>query len=526
MGAFTDDLSGDTSIDKTYLKKQFVSPPLGLHRISQHFAGTFQVDVLDPNIDRAHEFLDQHADEYQAIGSSLTHPTLENDFSLLWYARQKNPSAILMAGGEEAYFNHEQVFEYSPADLVIQGEGEMPLGGLCRLLADGGTDRSELLPNLATHPGMFVRLPGGVVQGPLNAALTPERFVRATTGMNFDQIPYQKYWDYMEAFFAEDNEATWKRTRTVRFFVSNHCPLKCTFCSSTNFLVADSGAPARVAWVDAQGLMTMITNVYRAHPELRTVFFHDDHFTLGKEGRERAIELSELVLEAKAAGKLPEHLGFMAQCKITDVTAEMLHIMSRAGFWMMSYGIESFSQNILDEFNKNCTVAEIEQGLEDNFAVDISPFANIILTSPRCTLEDVWVTVKRCVQLVAQGAEVGMNPYCMAFPGANILRDSGVAELVSEKAVVVEGTDIRFKKTDKIIPADERVQQLLELMEQGVDRQYDGNKVTSARRSNIILYALLEAFESMGVHAEEADTYQALVGPRTKAIAAGIDQEV
>lgn len=514
IGAFTNDLSGDTSIDKTYLKKQFVSPPLGLHRIAQYLGHEFPIDVLDPSISPSYEFLDKHARDYDVIGSSLTHPTLENDFSLLWHAKKRNPQALLLAGGEEAFFNFQQVFDYSPADVCIQGEGEYPLENICRLLAGGENSKHDLLPKLAQVNGLIVRLPDGkIARGPLNAALSPEIFTEATVRMRFDRIPYQKYWDYMEEFYAHANEETWKKTRTVRFFVSNHCPLKCTFCSSTNFLLQKNNAPAKIAWVGARELLQMIINVYTAHPALRTVFFHDDHFTLGKTGRDRAIELSHLVLEAKSKGELPPYLGFMAQCKITDVTPEMLRIMSKAGFWMMSYGIESFSQNILNEFNKNCTVEDIDKGLEDNLSVGISPFVNIILTSANCSMDDVWSTCYRSTLLVARGAEVGMNPYCMSFPGADMLRDPNVTTRVSYKNVKVLGTDIQFSKSDKIIPRDERVQELLGLMERGVDSLYDGKKVSSGRRSNIILFSLFEAFLQMGYRRQEVEYCKALLAP-------------
>ena len=45
----------------------------------------------------------------------------------MWYAHEKNPQAVLVAGGEEATFNSSQVIKHSPLDYIIFGEGEYPM---------------------------------------------------------------------------------------------------------------------------------------------------------------------------------------------------------------------------------------------------------------------------------------------------------------------------------------------------------------------------------------------------------------
>ena len=507
IGAFANDVSGETSLDKMYLKKQFVSPPLGLYRMAEVLrgGGEFRVRVFDPNIENVYDFLDEHASEFDVIGVSLTHPTLENDFSVLWHAHGVHPEALLVAGGEEAFFNYEQVIEYSPAAVCVQGEGELPMTAIGRkMVALRGEPRETLLEALKKVAGCIVREGKSVTRGPLNPALPPELFQEATVTMPFDEIPYRKYWDFMDGFFEEKNEQTFRQTHTIRFFVSNYCPLKCTFCSSTNFLKNDTGGMARINMVDADHLMAMIERCLEAHPGLRTIFFHDDHFTIGAMGRKRVIDLSRQIIDAKKAGRLPEHLGFMAQAKITDVNEEMLDAMVGAGFFMMSYGIESFAQPILDEFNKNCTVEQIERGLEWHYDRGLKPFLNIILTSLDCSLEDVWLTSWKCLEHVERDAEVGMNPYCIAFPGADMLNDESVLGNVQRVSARIPGTDIEFQKSDKIMPRNADVVSLLEKMEAHITELYSGGKVLSARRSNIILLALFKSFAEMGVHVAES----------------------
>ena len=505
VGAFANDMSGESSLDKMYLKKQFVSPPLGLHRIAQMLTGEFPIKVFDPNIDNIYKFLDEHALEYDLIGVSLTHPTLENDFSILWHAQKNNPSALLVAGGEEAFFNWQDVINYSPAQICIQGEGEFPLRAVGQKMAELiDQPRENLLETLKTTAGCIVRERDIAVVGPLNPSLPPDVFQKATVEMGFENIPYEKYWEFMDSFFERKDEETFKQTHTIRFFVSNYCPLRCTFCSSTNFLKNESGGMASITMVDADSLMQMIERCLKAHPELRTIFFHDDHFTIGHMGRTRVVELSKKIIEAKKNRQLPDYLGFMAQAKITDVDEEMLDLMQKAGFFMMSYGIENFAQPILDEFNKNCTLEQIERGLEWHYERGLKPFLNIILTSLECKLEDVWTTTWKCLEHVERGAEIGMNPYCIAFPGAEMLNDPAVLAQVDKVPAHVFGTNITFAKTDKIQPREPAVRELLSRMESHISKLYSGGKVLSARRSNIILLSLFKAFDEMGLNVEQA----------------------
>ena len=53
--------------------------------------------------------------------------TLRFDLELAHLARRMAPRALLVAGGMEATFRPELMFELGPFDLVVLGEGERPL---------------------------------------------------------------------------------------------------------------------------------------------------------------------------------------------------------------------------------------------------------------------------------------------------------------------------------------------------------------------------------------------------------------
>src|SRR5262249_33738727 len=65
--------------------------------------------------------------KWDVIGVSTTGMTLRFDLELAHIARRIAPRALLVAGGMEATFRPELMFELGPFDRVVLGEGEKPL---------------------------------------------------------------------------------------------------------------------------------------------------------------------------------------------------------------------------------------------------------------------------------------------------------------------------------------------------------------------------------------------------------------
>jgi radical SAM superfamily enzyme YgiQ (UPF0313 family) len=74
---------------------------------------------------------------WDIIGFSTTGMTLRFDLELAHIARRVAPQAFLVAGGMEATFRPELMFELGPFDRVVLGEGERPLLELVSRLRAG-----------------------------------------------------------------------------------------------------------------------------------------------------------------------------------------------------------------------------------------------------------------------------------------------------------------------------------------------------------------------------------------------------
>jgi radical SAM superfamily enzyme YgiQ (UPF0313 family) len=435
----------------------FLAPPLGVWRLAgvlkQHGVAA---EVFDPNcVDGGtpeEAFARRLASrEWAVVGFSTTGMTLRFDLALAHQARAQAPEALLVAGGMEATFAPETMFALAPFDLVVLGEGEHPLLELVRRLRAG--ESLDAIPGTARidGKGVLVRVP--------QKALTAEELREAIFATPYDEMPYEAYWARLEEAYAvgglpmkADREARLAEIRSVRLITLNYCPMRCTFCSSTNFLTVAQDSTARIARLEADDCVAMMRRIVAAHPGVRTIIFQDDIFIFPTD--RRILPLTAAIIEAKRRGELPESLQFISTNRVDAMTPERIAAMREAGFRVLGFGIENFSPAVLAEFNKSRIVPAIEPALTTALACGITPFLDIILTSPRSTLDDLALTVGEAYRWIEAGCEVGMYPYVIPFSGAAMASDPSLVPQFQYQLQTVAGTVIRWQQPSVILPFD------------------------------------------------------------------------
>jgi radical SAM superfamily enzyme YgiQ (UPF0313 family) len=436
----------------------FLAPPLGVWRL----AGVLEaagacVKVFDPNCctiapPRALEREILHT-PWDVIGVSTTGMTLRFDLELAYVARRLAPDALNIAGGMEATFRPELMFELGPFDLVVLGEGERPLSDIVRRLRSGEP--------LGAVAGTAVKADGGIVRR-TQRALNREELRQAIFSIPYGRMPYPAYWSRLEQAYRigqlpckAAREARLAEIRSVRLITLNYCPMGCSFCSATNFLHESQGHVAAVARLEADECLAMLERIVAAHPGVRTIIFQDDIFTFTQD--RRLLPLCQGILAAKARGDLPRELQFISTNRIDAMSVERLAAMRAAGFRVLGFGIESFSPRILAEFNKAPIHRHIEPMLRAALDLGITPFLDLILSSPRASLEDLGETLREAHRWLRRGCEVGMYPYVIPFSGAALARDSSLAAHTIHARRRVAGTEVEWEQPAKILPVDPQV---------------------------------------------------------------------
>lgn len=453
----------------------FVAPPLGVWRLAGVLrkAG-HRVDVFDPNCcgsdgddsDDTVRALDAvlSRDTWDLIGFSTTGMTLRFDLALAHRARKTVPGALLVAGGMEATFDPAGMFRAGCFDLVVLGEGERPLLELADRLSRGAEATGVPGTALPGEEGRIVRIP--------QAALTHDELREAIFATPYEEMPYPRYWKKLEQAYRvgrlpvkADREARLAEIRSVRVMTLNYCPMGCTFCSSTNFLDAAQGSTARIARLSEEDCVAMLRRIVAAHPDVRTIIFQDDIFVFPAD--RRILPLCDAIVAAKEKGELPKALQFISTNRIDAMTPERLTAMRRAGFRVLGFGVESFSRNVLREFNKERIHPLIDGVLETALSLGMTPFLDIILTSPReCRLGDLAETIRRAHRFTVAGCEVGMYPYVIPFSGAVMAGDRSLAPHTDWTTWPVQGTDTSLVQATRILPVDPTVSDAILEIEQ------------------------------------------------------------
>jgi len=447
----------------------FLAPPLGVWRLAGVLeAAGVEAKVFDPNCCREPP---QRALErelfgggWDVIGVSTTGMTLQYDLELAYIARRVSPRALILAGGMEATFRPDLMFQLGPFDLVLLGEGERPLLELAARLRE--------CRSLDGMKGTVQRGRDGALVSIPQRALSREELRDAIFSTPYEKMPYTAYWERLEAAYSVGllpskaaREARLAEIRSVRLITLNYCPMACTFCSSTNFLHEAQGSVAGIARLDAAECLMMIERIVAAHPTVRTIIFQDDIFTITRD--HRLLPHCDAIVDAKQRGTIPAQLQFISTNRIDAMTVERLTAMRQAGFRVLGFGVESFSEGVLAEFNKSQIYRHIEPMLSAALATGVTPFLDLILSSPRATMQDVVETLRCAYHWMRQGCEVGMYPYVIPFSGAAFARDPSLEPHTQYVHRVVAGTSVSWEQPAKILPIDPLVRDVILRIEEG-----------------------------------------------------------
>jgi radical SAM superfamily enzyme YgiQ (UPF0313 family) len=449
----------------------FLAPPLGVWRLQGVLSarGIF-AEVFDPNLQpntlqRDFETI-LRSQVWDIIGVSTTGMTLPYDLGLAHTARFICPSSLLIAGGMEATFNPRRMFDSGPFDLVIAGEGEPVLLRLCACLQRGEA--------LTAIPGAICLDESGELKSYKARAMTAEELRDAIFHIPYERMPYERYWNRLQDAYSvaslptkAQREASLSEIRSVRLITLNYCPMGCSFCSSTNFLHEAQGSVASIARLNAEDCLVMLKRIVAAHPTARTVIFQDDIFVFTND--KRLLALCEAIIEAKRRGELPDELQFISTNRIDAMTPERLLAMRRAGFRVLGFGVENFSRQVLTEFNKKQIYRHIDPMLSEALRLGITPFLDIILTSPRATLADLAETVRQAQRWIDAGCEIGIYPYVIPFSGAAMASDPSLRAQTIYETRTVAGTAISWQQPTKILPADPKTRDAILRIEHSVD---------------------------------------------------------
>jgi radical SAM superfamily enzyme YgiQ (UPF0313 family) len=284
----------------------------------------------------------------------------------MWFAHELRPHCrMLLAGGPLPSCEPESFLD--AFDVVVRGEGEQTL---IDLLA---TDGSEL--QLRRVPGVVFRL-----RSPNSSdkatVFTPDRRPQR----DLDQIPFparhllpnQRYIEYTRGKYGYS---------ITTVMSTRGCPFRCEFCSNVVF-----GGSYRER--SARNVVDEIESALAVGYD--RISFADDVFTM-KKGR-----VLEVCNEINARG-----LRFAWEClgRVDALDYPTAVAMKQAGCTRIYFGIESGSDQILEQMNKKITTDQAVRAVEAAHRAGLEVGAFFILCYPGDTNETVLQTLRFAARL-------------------------------------------------------------------------------------------------------------------------------
>lgn len=189
------------------------------------------------------------------------------------------------------------------------------------------------------------------------------------------------------------------------------CPFRCTYCNTSVF-----GKTTRFRKPES-----IIAEIRWLHERygIKEIDFLDDTFNLN---RERAKELLNLIIDNGLNKGIAYRAQFRANEKMVD--REVLQLAKNTGFWLVYYGVESGSQEMLDKMRKGTTIKEIKRAFHLTHEAGLKTVASFIIGMPSETRETIMDSINLWREL---------KPYNQAFHRALPFPDTEFEATVIEK---------------------------------------------------------------------------------------------
>jgi anaerobic magnesium-protoporphyrin IX monomethyl ester cyclase len=367
-----------------YQRLGFVFPPLGLAYVAAALQRRgHRVEIWDNEIAPEPP---APLEQYALVGISSDTSKAPRAYALARRAREAG--AVVVMGGPHPTFLPDEALAQG-ADFVVLGEGEEIFPELVERLLAGGAGRSAGAAEIGDLPGVHHR--GRSSPPPVPP---PPR--------DLDRLPFPAR-ELLEMHRYRRLEL---RARKITPLVSSRgCPFVCDFCSSAAFSTP-SWRPR-----SPESVLEELELLVRRF-SFGAVAFTDDAFMI-----------SPSRVAAIAEGILRRGLDVLwwSFARVDTVLAhpELLPLMHRSGARTVFLGIESGSQEELDELGKGTQVHQAREAVELLRRHGIDTIASFILGAPGETRESLERTIRLARRLRPAAAQFSLlTPY----PGTDLYR--------------------------------------------------------------------------------------------------------
>jgi len=339
-------------------KERIIWPQTSLAYLAAMVPKDLKVEIIDCIAERMKwpEFLERlKIKRVRYLVSHVITSTAKNDLRVFAEAKKIDPKTVTITMGPHVTTLAKKTLKDNPAlDFVILYEPELTFKELIETI-----ERKE--KNFGPIKGLVYRKNEEIQKNEKRDYL-----------LDLDQLPLPRH-----DLVPLDKYLFPFMTSAFTFVVpSRGCPYLCTFCRQP--IMWDR----KVRYRSPENIIKELKLLRKLG--LKEFIFQSDTFTVNKDF---VIQICERMID--------QGLKFKWSCnsRVDTIDEEMLKIMKKAGCWMIAYGIESGSQEILNRCKKEATLEQTKKAVKLTDKIGIKVYGYFIIGLIGETKETIQQTI-------------------------------------------------------------------------------------------------------------------------------------
>ena len=342
------------------------------------------------------------------IMMSITNTTIFEDIKVINELKKEFNPIVVLKGA--LFYNPEQamldMMDFTNIDYLIGGEVDFCIGKIADYAFKNEGKVEEI---------------NNILYKDADGKMVPTRFYVWDEDLDNQPFPARQLMNNA-LYMRPDTKEPMATIQTAR-----GCPSQCVFCLTPEI----SGK--KVRFRSPQNVLEEMIECYEKF-NIRNFFFKADTFTINPAWVK---EMCELIINSSIYGKIQ----FTANSRVRPLSKETLELMKKAGCFLVAFGFESGSDEMLKIMKKGTTVAENRQAAKWCKEIGLPFWGYFVIGFPWETKEDILLTKKLVMETDPDFIEVTI---ALPFYGTS-LYETCKNENLLEKSVL--GSDFFHSST-------------------------------------------------------------------------------
>ncbi|MBW8001729.1 MAG: B12-binding domain-containing radical SAM protein [Planctomycetes bacterium] len=369
------------------------------------------------------------------VGLAAFHSDYPAIMRLGGIVKLNQPDTTLLVGNAHSTISPQDfIFKESNFDVAVLGEGEETCYDLWCWYDKPVTKRLDEVAGIA-YMSYVLKEPEYVK--------TKKRRV-----MDMGDLPSPSY-DLVDMdYYLYPQKLIIRRiyTSMVCIFAGRGCPFDCDFCAANNVWQANEGKACRLRPVG-----NVINEIVQLKEFYSIDFFYlfDDMFGMSKKWMNGWFEWKSKT-ETYSSRKSIVEIPYATQTRADICSEEMIRGLKATGCIQLDIGVESGSQQLLDQVNKGITLDQIRHVFSWCKKYKLRSFATMLLNLPGETSKDLESTHQFLKEIKpSAGVIFGVTT---PYPGTKIYEDQFKPKLTTDEYHLLIGNRLnpleRFRLSD------------------------------------------------------------------------------